>query len=136
MVNNYMYFYLGTFACVLSICIHSLRSFFRQTYQVAYVIVKAANTPRPGNWILERSLDGVTYIPWQYYAISDSHCSRLYGVPPTRGIPHYWHDDDVICTSRYSKLNPLKNGEVSGILVNPVLLNCSILKLRYWSLLH
>ena len=82
---------------------------------MAYVIVKAANTPRPGNWILERSIDGVNYKPWQYYAVSDSECLRLFGVPPTRGIPHYKRDDDVICTSRYSKLNPLENGEVREI---------------------
>ncbi|KAI0219270.1 hypothetical protein LSAT2_029160 [Lamellibrachia satsuma] len=90
----------------------------RGTHQVAYVIVKAANTPRPGNWILERSLDSVTYKPWQYYAISDSECMRLYGVPPTRGIPHYKQDDEVICTSRYSKLNPLENGEIHTSIVN------------------
>ncbi|KAK2168856.1 hypothetical protein NP493_1214g00017 [Ridgeia piscesae] len=89
-----------------------------QTYQVAYVIVKAANTPRPGNWILERSIDGVNYKPWQYYAVSDSECLRLFGVPPTRGIPHYKRDDDVICTSRYSKLNPLENGEIHTSIVN------------------
>ena len=82
---------------------------------MAYVIVKAANTPRPGNWILERSIDGINYKPWQYYAVSDSECLRLFGVPPTRGIPHYERDDDVICTSRYSKLNPLENGEVTEI---------------------
>lgn len=79
---------------------------------MAYVIVKAANSPRPGNWILERSLDGITFKPWQYYAISHGECLDVYGISPTIGIPRYRSDDEVICTSRYSQLEPLENGEV------------------------
>ena len=81
---------------------------------MAYVIVKAANSPRPGNWILERSLDGQTFRPWQYYALSDSECWNGYGVRPTIGIPRFTTDDQVICTSFYSRLDPLENGEVGS----------------------
>ncbi|GAB6030676.1 hypothetical protein CHUAL_007531 [Chamberlinius hualienensis] len=88
-----------------------------QVYQVAYVIVKAANSPRPGNWILERSIDGETYLPWQYYAISESECIEIYGVYPTVGIPRYRSDDEVICTAYYSRLEPLENGEIHTSLV-------------------
>jgi hypothetical protein len=83
-----------------------------QVYQVAYVIVKSAISPRPANWILERSVDGSTYRPWQYYAHSDDECWTRYGIEPTRGKPSYKTDSDVICTSYYSKLNPLEGGEV------------------------
>ena len=83
-----------------------------KVYQVAYVIIKAGNAPRPGNWILERSLDDITYDAWQYYAISDSDCLRIYNVTPTVGVPRYKRDSDVICTSFYSRLTPLENGEV------------------------
>ena len=76
------------------------------------MIVKAANSPRPGNWILERSLDGVTYKPWQYYAISDSECWNTYGIEPDIGIPKFKSDNDVLCSSQYSRLDPLRNGEV------------------------
>lgn len=58
---------------VLLTCCYDRKT--RQVYQVAYVVVKAAISPRPGNWILERSVDGVTYQPWQYYAVSDAECS-------------------------------------------------------------
>ena len=85
---------------------------YLQVYQVAYVIVKAANSPRPGNWILESSIDGVDYRPWQYFAVSDSDCWNTYGIPPTVGVPKYKKDDEVICTSYYSRLDPLMNGEV------------------------
>lgn len=90
----------------------------KQVYQVAYVIVKAAISPRPGNWILERSLNGVDYHPWQFYVISDNECWETYGIPPTLGKPKYRTDDEIICTSYYSKLNPFENGEIHTSLVN------------------
>ncbi|KAF7254774.1 Laminin subunit alpha-2 [Varanus komodoensis] len=82
-----------------------------EVFQIAYVIVKAANSPRPGNWILERSLDGVNYQPWQYYAITDTECLTRYNISPRTGPPSYAKDDEVICTSYYSKIHPLENGE-------------------------
>lgn len=75
--------------------------------------MKSAISPRPGNWILERSPDGIIYKPWQYYALTDSECWHAYGIRPTVGKPYYRTDDEVICTSYYSKLNPLEGGEVS-----------------------
>uniref|UniRef100_A0A915BQN1 Laminin subunit alpha-2 n=1 Tax=Parascaris univalens TaxID=6257 RepID=A0A915BQN1_PARUN len=90
----------------------------RQEYQVAYIIVKSAIAPRPGTWVLEKSLDGVTYQPWQYYATSDAECMRHFGVPATVGVPRFTRDDEVICTSYFSKLDPLENGEIHTSLVN------------------
>uniref|UniRef100_A0A8C5TD51 Laminin subunit alpha-2 n=1 Tax=Malurus cyaneus samueli TaxID=2593467 RepID=A0A8C5TD51_9PASS len=90
----------------------------QQIFQIAYVIVKAANSPRPGNWILERSLDGVDYQPWQYYAITDSECLTRYNIYPRPGTPSYLKDDEVICTSYYSKIHPLENGEIHTSLIN------------------
>ena len=76
------------------------------------MIVKAANAPRPGNWVLEKSIDGEHFTPWQYFAITSLDCLREYGIQDTYGIPNYLTDDQVICTTRYSKINPLENGEV------------------------
>uniref|UniRef100_A0A8C3JKK0 Laminin subunit alpha-2 n=1 Tax=Calidris pygmaea TaxID=425635 RepID=A0A8C3JKK0_9CHAR len=90
----------------------------QQVFQIAYVIVKAANSPRPGNWILERSLDGEDYQPWQYYAITDSECLARYNIHPRPGTPSYIKDDEVICTSYYSKIHPLENGEIHTSLIN------------------
>ncbi|CAL4101417.1 unnamed protein product, partial [Meganyctiphanes norvegica] len=90
----------------------------RQVYQVAYIIMKSAISPRPGNWILERSVDGRTFKPWQYYALSNEDCQRSFNVPATRGRPTYQADDEVICTSYFSRLNPLEGGEVHTSLVN------------------
>lgn len=85
-----------------------------QVFQIAYMILKAANSPRPGNWVLERSLDGMTFTPWQYYAITDTECLTRFNILPRTGPPSYTRDDEVICTSFYSKIQPLENGEVRG----------------------
>ncbi|EPY82235.1 laminin subunit alpha-2 isoform a precursor [Camelus ferus] len=90
----------------------------KQVFQIAYVIVKAANSPRPGNWILERSLDDVDYKPWQYHAVTDTECLTLYNIYPRTGPPSYAKDDEVICTSFYSKIHPLENGEIHISLIN------------------
>ncbi|XP_038622372.1 laminin subunit alpha-3 [Tachyglossus aculeatus] len=85
-------------------------------FHVAYVLIKFANSPRPDLWVLERSTDfGRTYLPWQYFAHSESDCLEQFGkdvhTPITR-------DDDVICTTEYSRIVPLENGEVVVSLVN------------------
>ncbi|KAM7367692.1 hypothetical protein PAMP_013975 [Pampus punctatissimus] len=90
----------------------------KQVFQIAYVIIKAANSPRPGNWILERSIDGVTFEPWQYYAITDTECLTRFNIYPRTGTPSYTRDDEIICTSYYSKIHPLENGEIHTSLIN------------------
>ncbi|XP_061614328.1 laminin subunit alpha-1 isoform X2 [Phyllopteryx taeniolatus] len=90
----------------------------KQIFQVAYIIIKAANSPRPGNWILERSMDGLTFEPWQFYAISDSECLSRYNITPRLGPPTYKSDTEVICTSYYSRLEPLEHGEIHTSLIN------------------
>ncbi len=40
------------------------------------------------------------------------YCIGSYGVEPREGKPTYQSDSEVICTSFYSKLNPLEDGEV------------------------
>ena len=83
-------------------------------YQVAYIVIKAALSPRPGNWILEKSLDGIHFLPWQYFAINDEECLTRYGIVAKVGKPSYNADDEVICSSYFSKITPLEGGEVSA----------------------
>ena len=80
---------------------------------MAYVILKTAVSPAPGSWVLERSLTGADYRPWQYFAASDAACRELYGLEPTPGKPKYRSASEVICTSYFSKLNPLMKAQVS-----------------------
>ena len=69
-----------------------------------------ANSPRPGVWSLEKSIDnGKTFTPWQYFADSSSDCYNFFGVKPTKKIET---DDQVICSTDYSKVLPVEGGEV------------------------
>ncbi|XP_026553187.1 laminin subunit alpha-5 isoform X1 [Pseudonaja textilis] len=87
-----------------------------QLFHVAYVLIKFANSPRPDLWVLERSTDfGVTYDPWQYFASSRRDCIEKFGLKSREKINK---DDDVICTTEYSRIVPLENGEIVVSLVN------------------
>lgn len=96
-----------------------------QEYQVEYVIVKAGPSPRPGSWVLERSLDGDTWRPWQYFAVTDDECWSRFGVRPAPHNSNFQTDSEVICTSYFSRLKPLDGGEVrrSNILLVDILVN-------------
>ncbi|CAH2303158.1 laminin subunit alpha-5 isoform X1 [Pelobates cultripes] len=86
-----------------------------QVFHVAYVWIKFANSPRPDLWVLERSTDyGATYQPWQYFASSKRDCLELFGL---RSMDRITKDDDVICTTEYSRIVPLENGEIVVSLV-------------------
>nr|XP_040026949.1 laminin subunit alpha-3-like isoform X2 [Gasterosteus aculeatus aculeatus] len=81
-----------------------------QLFHVAYVLLKFANSPRPDLWVLERSVDnGRTFNPWQYFAHSKRECIETFGKQPNARIVH---DDDQLCTTEYSRIVPLENGEI------------------------
>ncbi|MGH0133733.1 UNVERIFIED_CONTAM: hypothetical protein FKN15_025415 [Acipenser sinensis] len=87
-----------------------------QLFHVAYVLIKFANSPRPDLWVLERSVDfGRTYTPWQYFAHSKRDCIETFGKDPKHRVVK---DDDQICTTEYSRIVPLENGEIVVSLVN------------------
>lgn len=79
---------------------------------MAYIYIKMANSPRPGVWALEKSINyGQTFQPWQYFADTPSDCYNFFNVTSNRKISR---DDDVICTTDYSKVLPVEGGEVSA----------------------
>ncbi|XP_069164876.1 laminin subunit alpha isoform X2 [Procambarus clarkii] len=87
-----------------------------QLFQVAYVLIKMGNSPRPGVWVLERSVDnGETYTPWQYFADSQGDCESFFGKESLKPISN---DDDVTCVTHFSKVVPLEGGEIVVSLLN------------------
>ena len=77
---------------------------------MAYIILKSANSPRPGVWALERSNDGgKTYKPWHYFASNPSECRQYFDVDPYQAIEE---DDTVLCSTEYSQIPPFNDGEV------------------------
>ncbi|XP_037132642.1 laminin subunit alpha-3-like isoform X1 [Syngnathus acus] len=87
-----------------------------QLFHVAYIIIKFANSPRPDLWVLERSVDnGKTFTPWQYFAHSKRECIERFGKQPNARLVN---DDDQLCTTHYSRIVPLENGEIVVSLIN------------------
>nr|XP_056710908.1 laminin subunit alpha-3 [Euleptes europaea] len=87
-----------------------------QFFHVAYVLIKFANSPRPDLWVLERSVDfGRSYTPWQFFAYSKTDCWESFRKEANVRVRR---DDDVICTTEYSRIVPLENGEIVISLVN------------------
>ncbi|XP_051914619.1 laminin subunit alpha-5 isoform X3 [Hippocampus zosterae] len=87
-----------------------------QLFHVAYVLIKFANSPRPDLWVLERSVDfGQTYQPWQYFSSSKRDCIERFG---QQTIERIYNDNDIVCTTEYSRIVPLENGEIVVSLVN------------------
>ena len=72
-----------------------------QLFQVAYVIVTMNNSPRPGVWALERSVDyGKNWEPWQYFAGDRYECQRHFGVQADMPI---MEDDQVLKSKKTGK---------------------------------
>ena len=68
------------------------------------------NSPRPAAWVLERSNDyGKTYKPWQYFSEHPSECQSAFGIEANKYIEY---DDQIVCTTHFSKAIPLEGGEV------------------------
>ncbi|XP_046866451.1 laminin subunit alpha-1 isoform X2 [Drosophila willistoni] len=84
----------------------------KQTYQIFFVTLKSANSPRPASWILEKSLDGINYEPWQYFGLSDADCKRRWNLSGENGKYFFQNDTEVICSTQFSKPLPLENGEI------------------------
>lgn len=83
--------------------------------------MKAAITPRPSAWILERSIDGIDYYPWQYFGASDADCRNRYNLAGQMEPYNFESDSDAICSTKYSKVIPLENGEVIDF--NKIIIN-------------
>ncbi|CAI4221509.1 unnamed protein product [Auanema sp. JU1783] len=81
-----------------------------QEFHVAYVFVHMANSPKPSTWVLERSSDlGKTFKPWYYFAVNPAECMRRFGEDSLSPIVN---DEDVICRSDLSSIQPLENAEI------------------------
>lgn len=53
---------------------------FLQIYEIFSFKLKAAESAVPASWILEKSLDGEDYVPWQYFALADDECMARYNM--------------------------------------------------------
>uniref|UniRef100_A0A3Q3D4E5 Laminin subunit alpha 3 n=1 Tax=Hippocampus comes TaxID=109280 RepID=A0A3Q3D4E5_HIPCM len=67
-------------------------------------------------YILKKNVDnGKTFTPWQYFAHSKRECIERFGKNPNARLVN---DDDQLCTTDYSRIVPLENGEIVVSLIN------------------
>lgn len=78
-----------------------------------YVSMKSAITPRPASWILERSLDGIDFYPWQYFGVGEKDCRNRYNLSGYSDQYLFQTDTEIICSTKFAKAIPLENGEVT-----------------------
>ena len=70
-----------------------------------------SNSPRPGVWALERSVDhGKNWEAWQYFAGNDRECQKFFGDYSfeTREIRRIESDDEVEYSYFFVKTNHKK----------------------------
>jgi len=94
----------------------SLSFFPLQVYEVFSFKIKSGESAIPRNWILEKSVDGVAYKPWQYFAVSEAECSSRYNLSNQYNGNNNNDDDDVKCNTEFAQLSRLKYGEAKVLL--------------------
>ncbi len=50
----------------------------KQVYQIVFILLRMGDSPRPANWILEKSIDGRVFEPWVFFAENAYQCRTLY----------------------------------------------------------
>nr|VZI45611.1 unnamed protein product [Spirometra erinaceieuropaei] len=90
-----------------------------QVYQIVFVILRMGDSPRPANWILEKSIDGITFEPWVFFAETAEACRRLYQPLISYNMkitsaprPNSLRNDEVYCTTYFSQPQNLEAGEI------------------------
>uniref|UniRef100_A0A182TRW1 Laminin IV type A domain-containing protein n=1 Tax=Anopheles melas TaxID=34690 RepID=A0A182TRW1_9DIPT len=82
-------------------------------YQIVFFTMRAAISPLPAAWVLEKSMDGRAYDAWQYFAADDTECRERFGLPAYTANYIFKSDTEVICSTQFSSLDPLENGEIN-----------------------
>lgn len=49
---------------------------------------------------------------WQYFGLNEMDCQSRYKLPANNGKYSFKYDQEVICSTQFSKTTPLENGEV------------------------
>uniref|UniRef100_A0A182NLL5 Laminin subunit alpha-1 n=1 Tax=Anopheles dirus TaxID=7168 RepID=A0A182NLL5_9DIPT len=80
--------------------------------------MRAAISPLPAAWVLEKSIDGRVYEPWQYFAADDTECRERFGQPAYSTNHIFKTDTEVICATQFSAREPLENGEINLSLIS------------------
>ncbi|XP_058122412.1 laminin subunit alpha-1 [Anopheles ziemanni] len=89
-----------------------------QLFQIVFFTMRAAISPLPAAWVLEKSIDGRSYEPWQYFASDDAECRERFGLPAYSANYIFKSDSEVICSTQFSSFEPAENGEINLSLIS------------------
>lgn len=68
-------------------------------------------SPRPESFaIYKRTCETCPWIPYQYYSAT---CRDTYALPDSRAIRKGEGEAHALCTSEYSDISPLRDGEIA-----------------------
>ncbi|KAL7044656.1 hypothetical protein ACKWTF_002015 [Chironomus riparius] len=88
-----------------------------QIFEIYSFKIKSAESPLPKAWILEKSIDGKIYEPWQYFATNNEECMTRYGLPGRNSNYTLQNNLEITCTSQYSESVRLKYGEAKFVVM-------------------
>ncbi|VUZ56348.1 unnamed protein product [Hymenolepis diminuta] len=91
----------------------------KQVYQIVFVLLRMGDSPRPANWILEKSIDGKDFQPWVFFAENAQQCISMYQPTVNKTLritsdsrPHKLGNAEVYCTTYFSQPQNLQAGEI------------------------
>lgn len=86
-------------------------------YEIFSFKIKSAESAIPKVWILEKSIDGASYEPWQYFAISDDDCLRRFNLESHNANYIFNNEREVICSTEFAESSRLKYGEAKFVVL-------------------
>lgn len=82
----------------------------RKSFDITYVRL-LFRSPRPESFaIYKRTCEMCPWIPYQYYSAT---CRDTYALPDSRAIRKGEGEAHALCTSEYSDISPLRDGEIA-----------------------
>ncbi|CRK93554.1 CLUMA_CG007087, isoform A [Clunio marinus] len=90
----------------------------KEKYEIFSFKIKSAESAIPKAWILERSIDGNNYEPWQYFAADDADCMSRYNLSGRNANYIFKDEKEVICSTEFSESTRLKYGEAKFLVLN------------------
>ena len=108
-------------------------------YEISWFKIKSAESAIPKAWVLEKSIDGVSYDPWQYFAVDDADCLTRYNLSSNRSFTYFDRhlfnsnfqsltgrspndifksEKEVICSTEFSGSKRLKYGEAKFVVLD------------------
>lgn len=84
--------------------------FAGKSFDITYVRL-LFRSPRPESFaIYKRTCEACPWIPYQYYSAT---CRDTYALPDSRAIRKGEGEAHALCTSEYSDISPLRDGEIA-----------------------